>query len=110
MAEPVASQSRPPQQMSLGDMLNMAGAVQQYQQAQQMNPLALQKAQMEIQQAQKLNPLAVRKAAAETEQSELGLSAAQAKLSHEMFGGLRNDPDILNAEKNPEAAVRQRYG
>jgi len=38
-----------PQTSSLGDMLNMASGIQQYQQAQQMNPLALEKAQIENQ-------------------------------------------------------------
>ena len=57
----------PPKQQSLADMLNMASAVQQYQQAQQMNPLALQKAQMEVQQAQQMNPLAIQKAQQEVQ-------------------------------------------
>ena len=38
-----------PQMSSLGDMLNMASGIQNYQQAQQMNPLALEKAQIENQ-------------------------------------------------------------
>jgi hypothetical protein len=38
-----------PQQTSLGDMINMASGIQNYQQAQQMNPLALEKAQIENQ-------------------------------------------------------------
>ena len=38
-----------PQQTSLGDMLGMASGIQNYQQAQQMNPLALEKAQIENQ-------------------------------------------------------------
>lgn len=38
-----------PQGQTLGDMLNMASGIQQYQQAQQMNPLALEKAQIENQ-------------------------------------------------------------
>jgi hypothetical protein len=38
-----------PQTSSLGDMLNMASGMQQFQQAQQMNPLALEKAQVENQ-------------------------------------------------------------
>lgn len=110
---------------SLGDLINTARGVQAYQQAEQLNPLALQRAQMEIQQAQqvnplevqakkmaieqaqKLNPLAVRKATAETGSAELGLNSKQAMLSHEMFGGLRNDPDILNAKKDKTAAVRK---
>jgi hypothetical protein len=38
-----------PQGQTLGEMLNMAGGIQNYQQAQQMNPLALEKAQIENQ-------------------------------------------------------------
>lgn len=38
-----------PQMTSLGDMINMASGMQQFQQAQQMNPLALEKAQIENQ-------------------------------------------------------------
>lgn len=38
-----------PQGSSLGDMVNMASGMQQFQQAQQMNPLALEKAQIENQ-------------------------------------------------------------
>ena len=38
-----------PQGQSLGDMVNMASGIQNYQQAQQLNPLALEKAQIENQ-------------------------------------------------------------
>jgi hypothetical protein len=38
-----------PQQTSLGDMINMASGIQNFQQAQQLNPLALEKAQIENQ-------------------------------------------------------------
>jgi hypothetical protein len=38
-----------PQGQTLGEMLNMASGIQNYQQAQQMNPLALEKAQIENQ-------------------------------------------------------------
>jgi hypothetical protein len=40
---------------SLGDMINMASGLQSFQQAQQMNPLALQKAQIENQTLQQAN-------------------------------------------------------
>jgi hypothetical protein len=43
---------------NIADMVNLARGVQSYQQAQELNPLAVQKAKMEIEQAQKLNPLA----------------------------------------------------
>lgn len=42
---PVAAQAKTPQPMSLADMVNMANAVQQYQQREATNPLALQQQQ-----------------------------------------------------------------
>jgi len=47
MAEPVALGVKPPTPMSLGDMINIARGAQAYQQAEQINPLALQRAQQE---------------------------------------------------------------
>lgn len=49
---PVALGVKPPQAMSLSDMLNMANVAQQYRQAQQINPLQVQKAEEEVKQAQ----------------------------------------------------------
>ena len=49
---PVALGIKPQQGMSLGDMLNIARSAQAYQQTEQLNPLALQKAQEEVKQAQ----------------------------------------------------------
>jgi hypothetical protein len=49
MAEPVALQVKPPTPMTLGEMLNIARGAQAYQQAEQANPLALQKAGQELQ-------------------------------------------------------------
>jgi len=65
MAEPVALGVKPPTPMSLADMVNLARGAQAYQQAEQANPLALQRAQMEIEQLQKTNPIAAQKAALE---------------------------------------------
>jgi hypothetical protein len=84
---------------SLRDLIGTASGIQSYQQAQQMNPLALQKAQMEVEQAQKLNPLAVRKATAETGTSELGLNAAQTSALFGLAGGVLNDPRIQKGNK-----------
>jgi len=47
MAEPVALSIKPPAMMSLADMVNMARGAQAYQQAEQVNPLVLQRAQQE---------------------------------------------------------------
>jgi hypothetical protein len=74
---PVATQIQPPKGMTLADMVNLAGGVQAYQQAQQINPLQLQKAQMEIEQLQKTNPLVARKAAAEAATAEIGTQREQ---------------------------------
>jgi len=56
-----------PQTTSLGDMLGMASGIQNYQQAQQMNPLALQRAQQEVEQARQINPLVLQKAQIENQ-------------------------------------------
>ena len=49
MAFPMNINYPQPQQTSLGDMVNMASGIQNYQQTQQLNPLALEKAQIENQ-------------------------------------------------------------
>lgn len=56
-----------PQTTSLGDMLGMASGIQNFQQAQQLNPLVLQKAQQEVEQARQMNPLALEKAQVENQ-------------------------------------------
>ena len=56
-----------PQVTSLGDMVNMASGIQNYQQAQQLNPLVLQRAQQEVEQARQMNPLALEKAQVENQ-------------------------------------------
>lgn len=53
---PVATEIKPIQGMSLGEMVNMARGAQEYQQAGQMNPLALQIRQLEAQRAQETTP------------------------------------------------------
>lgn len=92
---PVALGVKPPQTMTLAEMLNFANAAQQYKQAQQMNPLQLQKAEMEISQAQKMNPLTVKKAGIEADKAQLELQANYAEKARGVFGGLANDPDFI---------------
>jgi hypothetical protein len=96
---------------SLGDMLNTARGAQAFQQAEQLNPLALQKAQMEIQQAQKMNPLAVQKATAETstaetgaKKSQLNFTQDQAKIINENIGSVLNDERLINSDPNRRAS------
>jgi len=70
MADFYTNYPAPQKPMTLGEMLNMASGVQSYQQAQQLNPLALQKAQQEVEQARQINPLALRQKQAETTLAE----------------------------------------
>lgn len=84
---------------NLGDLVNMARGIQSYQQAQQLNPLQLQKAQMEVEQLKQTNPLAVRKATAEAGTAELGLNAAQTSALYGLAGGVLNDPRIQKGDK-----------
>jgi hypothetical protein len=68
----VASQINPPQQTSLGDMLNVARGAQAYQQAQQVNPLLLQQQQ------------------ATTEATQLSLANTQKQIAAGALTGLEN--------------------
>jgi hypothetical protein len=57
-------------QTSMADMLNLASGIQNYQQAQQINPLALQAKQLEVERARQINPLAIREQTAKTKVAE----------------------------------------
>jgi hypothetical protein len=76
MADFFTGYTNPVQQTSLADMMNLASGVQNYQQAQQMNPLALQAKQLELQQAQQLNPLAIQRAQAELKGAQANANVA----------------------------------
>lgn len=103
---------------NIADMVNLARGVQAYQQAQeanplaierarlelqqaqQMNPLALKEKQMAIEQAEKLNPLAVRQQAAQAGTAELGLSSAQTEKLYGLAGGVLNDPRLKSKQSS----------
>ena len=55
---------------TLSDMLGNLSSMQQYQQALQLNPLQLEKAQLELEQAKQMNPLALQRAQMEIEQAQ----------------------------------------
>ena len=91
---------------NIADMVNLARGVQAYQQAEQANPLAIQKAQMEIAQAQKMNPLAVQKSQEEVSQAQIGtkgkqfeLNTSQTSALYGLAGGVLNDPRIKSGKK-----------
>jgi len=62
MAEFFTNYAQPQQRTSLADMVNAASGIQNFQQAQQLQPLQLQEAQLRLQQAQQMNPLQVQEA------------------------------------------------
>jgi hypothetical protein len=87
-------------------MVNLARGVQAYQQAEQANPLAIQRAKMEIEQAQKINPLAVREKTAQTTTAETGakksefeLNTVQTQRLYDLAGGVLNDPRIKSGNR-----------
>jgi hypothetical protein len=100
--------------MTLGDMIKIASNVQAYQQAQQTNPLALQKAQLEVQQAQQMNPLAVQKAQQEvqksqieTKQQQLALDQSHFNLSGNILSGLESRAQTLAQKKDYTTALKE---
>ena len=68
---PVAALSKPTPPMSLTDMVNLAGGVQAYQQAQELNPLAVQKNTAELQRLRQLMPEEYRRSIAEANRAEI---------------------------------------
>ena len=67
---PVAQNIKPPQGMSLGDMVNLARSGQAYQQAQQINPLEVQRASAELQRLRQLMPEEYRQKISEANRAE----------------------------------------
>jgi hypothetical protein len=107
---PTLPQITPPQQMSLGDMVNTARAAQAYQQAAQVNPLDLQAKQMAIDLAQKTNPLTVRQAIAAAGTAETGEKSSALDFANKTtvavanrLTPLINNPLVIAAERNPSA-------
>lgn len=101
---PVAAASKPPQGMSLGEMVNLANAAQQYQQAQQMNPLQVQRAQAELSRLQALTPLEISRATSEAGRSGIEYNVA----------GETAEPRISQAKSSAETAriqaLKENYG
>ena len=126
---PVAAQGKLPPQMSLADMMNLAGGVQQYQQAQQLNPVQLETAQTNLSRLKQLMGPEVRARTAEaakaertlepsvteaeekakqaglsTQGAQMDLFNKQANLIHSGTVSMINDPDVIEAERNPQNA------
>jgi hypothetical protein len=104
----------PDSMTSLGNMLNIARGAQAYQQAQQINPLQLQSAQVELQKQQGMLQPSIRSAEAQAGTAELGLSQSQLNLAGGMLTGLEyseafknNDiPELTNQVKTMETILK----
>lgn len=70
MPEFFTNYAQPQQRNSLADMVNMASGIQNFQQAQQLQPLQLEKARMEVEQLKKTQPLEAQRLAAEARVAE----------------------------------------
>jgi len=108
--------------MSLGDMLGLAGGIQNFQQTQQMNPLLLQEAQQRLRQqqlstqkAEALTPEEIqtgvvtqqeqrKRQPMETSSKQLELDKQTGSLAIQIIGGVGTDPRILNAAQDPNGA------
>jgi len=77
---PVAQNVKPPASMSLADMVNLARSGQAFQQAQQINPLEVQKSRTELSRLQQLMPeeLAIKIAERAKAETEADVSAGTA--------------------------------
>lgn len=75
---PVSTGIKPQPQMSLADLMNISQNALAYNQAQQINPLKLQEAQLQLQQAQAMNPLAVQEAQAKVRSATTSADVAEA--------------------------------
>lgn len=89
---PVATGIKPVQGMSLADMANVARSAQAYQQSEQMNPLALQKAKADVQTAE-----------TGAQSSAIDLANKQVLGIATRLTGLINNPLVIAAEQNPQS-------
>ena len=114
MAEPVALGVKPPQAMSLGDMLNLARGAQAYQQEQQINPLTLERARAEAELATKtLQPKieqavsSARTSEAGARESEIKLGGTKRQVALEAGASLFPHPIVVEASQLSENATPQ---
>lgn len=94
--EPVASQIKPVQGMSLSDMVNMARGVQAYQQAEQVNPLVARKAAAEANTAE-----------IGTQKSQLELDQSHFNLAGNILSGLESRAQALAKKGDAATALKE---
>jgi hypothetical protein len=104
---PVALGVKPPQGMTLGEMVGIAQGAQQLQQAQQLNPLQLKKAQMEVEQLQQMNPLAVQRATTEANQAKFNLDKSHLDVMGGALTGLESRARLHEKKGDAQTALKE---
>ena len=89
-----------PQRTSLSDMMNMASGVQNYQQAQQMNPLALRKAAAETMVSEQTAPTRIAEQKAQTETAQTGANTAKLENARKHLENVKRESIKLLSEEN----------
>lgn len=102
---------------SLGDMLNMANAAQQFQQTQQLNPLLLRQQELATQKAEALTPEEIttgkvklqeeaKQAPIKTKEDAFAYYKKNSDRFNQIITGALRDPAIANALQNPQGAAK----
>jgi len=99
---PIAQNVKPPASMSLADMVNLARSGQAFQQAQQINPLEVQKSRTELSRLQQLIPEELARA-----QAEANRAVTEADVS-EKTAGPRIDTSKSAASSSASTAEQDR--
>lgn len=103
----------PDSMTQLGNLLNIARGAQQYQQAAQLNPIAVEAAQLEVQKQRGTLEPTIRQAEAQAGTAELGLNTAQLNLAGGLLTGLEysdafkkgNIPEMTNQIKTMQTIL-----
>jgi hypothetical protein len=101
---PVAQNVKPPASMSLADMVNLARSGQAFQQAQQINPLEVQRSRTELSRLQQLIPEELARA-----QAEANRAVTEADVS-EKTAGPRIDTSKSTASSAASTSEKDRLG
>ena len=96
---PIGLQAQPPKTMTLGEMVGVARGIQEYKQAQQMNPVAYAKAQEELARSQM-----------QTETASAEQNAYFKNMVRNAYGGLLADPSFDLNNPDPAAMAKKIEG
>ena len=101
-------------QTSLNDIIGPLANFQQYQQAQQLNPIQLEAAQLQLEQAKKINPVAFQKAQLELQKQQETQQSEIARIQSESRQQLGTEKPVITqqeqaAEQSKLLTKKQKY-